>query len=60
MADNPAHYHAIDRITDRWRNYLEGIQQVVTNTAAERHRAQQEETKREVHTTGVPHSQKGG
>lgn len=60
MADNPAHYHAIDRITDRWQQYLAGIQEAVTNTADERRRAQQEETNREVHNTGIPHSQKGG
>jgi hypothetical protein len=60
MADNPAHYHAIERITDRWQQYLKGIQDAVIDTAEERRRARQQETNREVHTTGVPHSQKGG
>lgn len=59
MADNPAHYHAILHVTQRWADFVQAVKDVASNTVAERERAQQEETKREVHTTGVPHSQKG-
>lgn len=60
MADNPSHYHAIDRITARWRDYMTAIEKVATNPPGERERANREEQRREVHETGVKHSQKGG
>lgn len=60
MADNPSHYHAIDRITGRWRDFVNAVQEVATEPEGVRARELREEKDREVHATGVPHSQKGG
>lgn len=60
MADNPSHYHAIDKVTTRWRDYMAAIEKVATNPPGERQRADRTEQHREVHTTGVERSQKGG
>lgn len=60
MADVPAHYHAIAKVTARWADYVKAVKDLATNTPAERAREQDKETDREVHVTGHPHSQKGG
>lgn len=52
MADNPAHYHAITRMTERWQAFVRAVDDVASNTAAERARADKEEHEKEVHVTG--------
>lgn len=60
MADNPNHYHAIQKMTAAWRDYMDAIDQHAINTEAERERAQRAETRREAHATDKPNSPKGG
>lgn len=60
MADNPDHYHKIERVTDGWAAFVDAARAHAYNTEAHRAHAQRDETEREVHVTGKPHSQKGG
>lgn len=60
MADIPAHYHKIQAVTDKWSEFVSTVRSHALNTEAKREREQHEETEREVHVTGKPHSQKGG
>lgn len=52
MADQPAHYHAIDKVTKKWQSFVNAVDGVASNTAAERARADKEEKEKEVHVTG--------
>lgn len=59
VADNPAHYHAIDRITTRWASYVEAVRQLAHVTPDQLAKDQRNEKEREVHVTDTPHSEKG-
>lgn len=57
--DVPAHYHAITKLTADWKDYTAAIKSHATRTAAQRARARKDQAKREVHTTGIPGTEKG-
>lgn len=57
--DVPAHYHAITTLTAGWKAYTAAVKGHATRTAAQRAHAAKDQAKREVHTTGVPRSEKG-
>lgn len=59
MADNPAHYHAIQKVTQRWADYLESVRRLAHATPDELARHAEVQRDREVHVTGRPHSEKG-
>ena len=58
MADNPAHYHAIDKATTAWKQYLAAVSPLDEKTEAHRARLDAEEKKHDVHTTGEPGTSK--
>lgn len=58
--DVPSHYHAITKLSAGWKAYEAAVKAHATRTEAERAHARKDQREREVHVTGVPHSQKGG